>query len=343
MRKMAIVAILLACSSVQAEQKNVQVLTGLTDYQLQRDMDLMRAALGVNCDFCHVFTNATTADFPNDAKQTKRTARRMIEMVEQINQANFEGKPAVSCMSCHRGSTDPVSLPLLPQAPAPFPTPVRTRPANLPTREQLVAKYLGAIGDASRLTAPRTLSGMRESVDGKSTPIEVQISGDKLHVTGTTRVGPTEQVVTGTTGWSKTPNGVNEIRADILDAFHELAAAYEPLPPESIPANARVVNTEKIGDHDTFVVVARIDDHTRERLFFDTTSGLLVRRVVLRQTDIGEAPQQTDFDDYRDVGGTKYPFYVRVSVADPFLGAARHYSDVHLGAKIDDTSFAPLK
>jgi hypothetical protein len=89
--------------------------------------------------------------------------------------------------------------------------------------------------------------------------------------------------------------------------------------------------------------MARVDDHTRERLYFDTTSGLLVRRVILRQTDIGQVPQQTDFDDYRDIGGTKYPFYVRVSLLDPFLSSTRHYSDVRLGVKIGDDVFAPLK
>jgi hypothetical protein len=343
MRKLAIVLTLLLCSRAFAEQKNVQVLTGLTDYQLQRDMDLMRASLGVNCDYCHVFTDANTADFPNDAKQTKRTARRMIEMVEQINQQNFEGKPVVSCMSCHRGNTEPVGLPPLPQAVVPFPTPARARPANLPTREQIVTKYLAALGDASRLTAPRTLAGTRETADGKSTPFDVQISGDKFHVVGTTRAGATEQVVAGTSGWVKTPSGVNDMRADIIDTFRELAAAYEPTAPQSIPADARVVNTDKVGDHDTFVVIARVDDHTRQRLYFDTTSGLLVRRVILRQTDIGQVPQQTDFDDYRDIGGTKYPFYVRVSLLDPFLSSTRHYSDVRLGAKIGDDVFAPLK
>ncbi|HEY6895288.1 MAG TPA: photosynthetic reaction center cytochrome c subunit family protein, partial [Rhodanobacteraceae bacterium] len=296
-----------------------------------------------NCDYCHVFTNDHTADFPNDAKETKRTARRMIEMVEQINQQTFEGKPAVSCMTCHRGSTDPVSLPPLPQAVMPFPTPLRTRPTNLPTREQIVAKYLAAIGDASRLTAPRTLSGSRESAEGKTTPVAVQISGDKVHIEGTTRAGATVQVVTGATGWSKTPDGVSEIRPDIVATFHELAAAYEPTLPGSIPADARVVNSQKIGDRDTFVMIARLDDHARQRLYFDSTTGLLVRRVVLRQTDIGQVPQQTDFDDYRDVGGTKYPFYVRVSLLDPFLSATRRYTDVHLAAKIDDDVFAPLK
>ena len=343
MRKLMIALILLVCFRAEGEQKNVQVLSGLSDLQLQRVMNFMRASLGVHCDFCHVVDKEHGWDWANDAKQNKRTARHMIEMVDQINQQNFEAKPVVSCMTCHRGSTEPVGLPILPQAAPPFPMPVRARPANLPTREQIVAKYLAALGDVSRLTTPRTLSGTREGFDGKPVAFEAQISGDKAHVIGTTPFGPTEQVFTGSGGWIKTPKGLAEMKPSDIENFRELADAYEPLLPQSIPADARVINTEKIGDHDTVVAVGRIDDRTRERLFFDSTSGLLVRRVVLRQTQVGQIPQQTDYDDYRDVGGTKYPFYVRVSLVDPWTGATRRYSDVHLNAKIDDTTFAPLK
>src|SRR5581483_5007615 len=186
MRKLTIALMLLACASARAEQKNLQVLSGLSDLQLQRVMNFMRASLGVHCDFCHVVTKESGWDWANDSKQNKRTARHMIEMVDQINSQNFEGKPVVSCMTCHRGSTEPVGLPVMPQAAPPFPTPVRTRPTNLPTREQVVAKYLAALGDVSRITAPRTLTGTREGYDGKPASFEAQISGDKVHVVGTT-------------------------------------------------------------------------------------------------------------------------------------------------------------
>lgn len=341
MRRLTIAAVtLLVCSTANAQQKNLQVLTGLSDVQLQRVMNFMRASLGVHCDYCHVVTKETGWDFASDTKQNKRTARHMIEMVEQINQQNFESKPVVSCMTCHRGTTDPVALPTLPQAAPPFPTPVRARPTNLPTRDEVVAKYAAALGDASRLTTPRTLAGAREDYEGKSAPLEAQISGEKVHVVGSTPFGPTEQVFTGSAGWIKTAKGLSEMKPSDVENFHELAAAYEPLLPATIPADARVVNTEKIGDHETVIVVAKLDDRTRERLFFDTTTGLLVRRVILRQTQIGQVPTQTDFDDYRDVGGTKYPFYVRVSFVDPWISATRRYSDVKLGAKVDDSAFA---
>ena len=344
MRKALIAAgaVLILTATARAEQKNVQLLTGLDDAQLQETMNFMRGSLGVHCDFCHVVDDKKGWDFPSDSKKTKRTARHMIEMVEQINEQNFDGRPVVACNTCHRGSIQPVSLPILPQPAPPFPTPVRERPSNLPTRDAVVAKYAAALGDASRLALPGTFRGTREGSDGKSAAIEGQMAGGRAHVIGQTGLGPTEQVFIGTAGWIKTTKGTRAMRDADMTTFRMLAEAYEPLRPESIPGDARVVNTEKIGDHDTVVVLAKIDDNARQRLFFDAATGLLVRRQVLIRRPIGEVPRQTDFDDYRDIGGTKFPFYVRVSLMDPWTSATRRYSDVQLGATIDDKVFDPL-
>ncbi len=338
---MIIVAILFLALPAYAEQKNVKLLTGMTDIELLHTMNFMRASLGVHCDFCHVVNQGTGWDFASDEKQTKRMARHMIEMVQQINQQNFEGNPVVSCNTCHRGSTRPVALVSLPQIPPPFPTPIPPKPTNLPSRDEVVAKYTAAMGDVSRLKLARVVRGTREASDGKAAPFEAQMIDEKVHVVGQTPFGLTEQVVTASGGWMKTDKGVRKMGDDQIENFTELANAYEPLSPQTIPANAKVVNREKIGEHDTVVVAAQIDHHTRQRLFFDTSTGLLVRRQILRRRSIGEIPQQTDFDDYRDLSGTKFPFFVRVSLVDPWNSATRRYSEVVLGANIDEKVFTP--
>ena len=124
MRKAGLaLAVLLISESALAAQKNVQLLTGMTDLQLQQTMNFMRASLGVHCDFCHVVNDKDGWNFASDEKQTKTTARKMIQMVMDINQKNFDNNASVSCTTCHRGSTRPVTMPTLPQTPPPFPTP----------------------------------------------------------------------------------------------------------------------------------------------------------------------------------------------------------------------------
>jgi hypothetical protein len=339
MRKTSLaLAFLLISAAARAEQKNVHLLTGMTDLQLQQTMNFMRASLGVHCDFCHVVNDKDGWNFASDEKQTKRTARHMIEMVGQINEQNFDNNAAVSCNTCHRGTTRPVSLPTLPQTPPPFPTPIRTRP-TLPALDDVVARYSAALGDISALKLPRTLKGVREGWEQKSTPFEAQLSEGKWHVVAQTPDGPREQVITGDGGWIRTSNGVNKIDDADLERFRFLTSAFEPVSPLSIPKDAKVDNKEKIGDHDTVILTMRLDDHRRQRLFFDTATGLLVRRQILTRVPVGEVPQQIDYDDYRDLGGVKFAFIVRVSFVDPWTSATRRYTEVRLGAKVDDSVF----
>lgn len=335
-----VAALLIASATASAEQKNVRLLTGMTDTQLQQTMNFIRASLGVHCDFCHVVNDKEGWNFASDEKQTKRTARHMIEMVEQINQQNFDNNAAVSCTTCHRGSTRPVSLPTLPQKPPPFPTPVRTSP-TLPALEDVVARYSAAIGDASALRLPRVVKGFREGSDGKPMPFEAQMMDGKWHIVAQTPDGRREQIITSEGGWIRTDKGVNRVSEDDLERFRMLANAFEPVSPLSIPKDAHVVSTEKIGDRDTVVVALRVNDRVRERLFFDTANGLLLRRQILTRVAIGEVPQQIDFDDYRNLGGVKFPFTIRVSLVDPWTSATRRYSEVQLGARVDEAVFSP--
>ena len=49
--------------------------------------------------------------FDKDDKGTKKTARKMMTMMFAINKDNFDGHREVTCNTCHRGNTDPVSTP----------------------------------------------------------------------------------------------------------------------------------------------------------------------------------------------------------------------------------------
>ena len=56
------------------------------------------------------------------------------------------------------------------------------------------------------------------------------------------------------------------------------------------------------------------------------------RQVVFRPTVLGPDPEQTDFEDYRDVGGVKVPFLVTTSyVDDNHLGTTRKLAEVRHG------------
>src|SRR6266704_4919418 len=78
-------------------------------------------ALGVRCPFCHVGQEGMPLgqfDFEKDEKRTKLTARQMMRMVEEINRrvdtlpehAQMMSHVEVTCQTCHRGVSRPMSL-----------------------------------------------------------------------------------------------------------------------------------------------------------------------------------------------------------------------------------------
>src|SRR6266436_5716654 len=130
--------------------KNIQALKVIPAEELIPAMQFIAASLGVECEYCHV-EHANE----KDDKKTKVTARKMINMMMAINKENFEGHREVTCYSCHRGSAQPVGTPII-AAEEPRPAADEAKKpgeakASLPAAEQLLDKYLAAIGGAEAL------------------------------------------------------------------------------------------------------------------------------------------------------------------------------------------------
>jgi Photosynthetic reaction centre cytochrome C subunit len=87
-----------------AEQvfKNIEILKGKKASRLPGMMSALTGLLGVDCTYCHV-----KDQWASEEKPTKQTARKMFRMIGTINKDNFEGRNAVSCWTCHRGSPHP--------------------------------------------------------------------------------------------------------------------------------------------------------------------------------------------------------------------------------------------
>ena len=341
MRKILLIAVaVLITLPLLGEQKNVKELTGLSDFQLVRAMQEMADGLGVGCAFCHVEKDKEL-DFAADGKEEKQRAREMIALTKATNTSTFKGRSTVSCYTCHRGKNHPSGLVPLPVAPPPNAEEHEERPKDLPSAADLVKKYADAIGNVSRWASVRA-KGVRESQDGKqSTPFELEVSNGRYHVVSETPRGKMEQAVGATAGWVKAPEA-REMNARELELSRDQAAAYTPTDPKDIgtdPKASRVVGKEKIGDHETYILFTGGGPTARQRLYFDATSGLLIRRVVLTDSPVGTIPSQSDFEEWKDVGGTKFPFVVKWSSVDWRSSGTRKYSDVTLAAKIEDRVF----
>lgn len=350
MRKLILAVAILATVSARAEQKNVQLLTNLSDSQIGLVMNDMSASLGVHCDFCHVFNEQTKSlDFPNDAKDEKKTGREMIKLVLDLNEKNFHGRPIVGCYTCHLGKEHPstvVALPMPPSAPTKTHEAEEAEHKAYPSAKDVVAKYITAIGGeaaAKKLaTSSMTATGTRTDLAGRSTPIEVFNAGGKTFVRSTPAEGPVaSQMISADSAWMQGRQGVRTMSGADAATSYLFARAY--LPVTSLPEKSSVFNKETIDGHETWAVGSQIDEHTRQRVWFDATTGLAVRRVITIDSPVGRIPTQTDFDDYRDVNGVKVPFTVKVSSVNGGQNATRKYTSIELGKLVDEKLFEAPK
>jgi hypothetical protein len=77
-----------------------------------------------------------------------------------------------------------------------------------------------------------------------------------------------------------------------------------------------------------------------QSLYFNVESGLLRRRIGYTRTVIGVIPQQTDFEDYREVDGLRLPFTITMAYADPgSRPITRKFAEIKFNVPVDESKF----
>ncbi len=339
--------------TVEQVDKNIKVLKGMPESQLIPAMKFMAASLGVACNYCHM-TKDGQLDAAADDKETKRTARVMIKMVLDTNETTFHGNPVVSCYTCHRGQTSPQGFPGLPVAlriqaaaaggPGAAPQPSPTATVAMPSADDVLSNYASAIGGQTAIDLMKScvIKGKVANASGSTGTYEAdQVVPDKGYELVATQRGTRERVLNDRLGWEKNAFGVNALVGQQLEDLKLSFPLFLNLKLKGQFAKIEVSKKEKIGDRDVYVVNAIRPDQKRERLYFGTESGLLLRRVSDTETIIGVIPEQIDFDDYRDVeGGVKLPATIRVSAVDALNPTStRTFDEIKVNVPVDDSRF----
>ena len=294
----------------EEEFKNIQALKGIPADQVIPSMQFIAASLGVECEFCHV-AHANE----KDDKKPKVTARKMINMMMAINKDNFEGHREVTCYSCHRGSKDPEATPIITDEEAKPAAEEEKKAgaakATLPSAEQLLDKYLAAIGgaDALQKITSRVQKGTITVFGGQHFPVDVYSKAPNkrlsvMHLQG----GDSFTGFDGKQGWLSFPGRVHTMSAAENAAARIDADLYLPAHLKTLYEKFRVDIGEKIDGHETYVVAGRTVGQPPLRLYLDKESGLLLRLVRYAETPLGRNPTQIDYADYRDANGVKAPF-----------------------------------
>ena len=284
-------------------------------------------------------------DFVSDEKPEKGTAREMIKMVVALNKANFKGNPAVGCFTCHRGSEHPARMPDLPIAETtPF---AETQPATPvvkatpPTADQILAKYSEALGGTAAIDKlkTRTMKGTMLASNGATWGYEAYQSGDKVYLVLTTpKMGVIQRGFDGA-GWELSQQGLHDLHNQQLFNLRRYVDFFKDLKLQGQFTRISYGGKDKIDGKDVYVLRGVGVDGKGERLFFDAQTGLLLRRITSTPTMIGLIPEQVDFSDYRDVGGLKLPFVLKVTAIDSFFNTTRSLTEIKLNVPVDETKF----
>ena len=312
----------------QDPPKNLQVLTGMSRPEVWEVMNQMASGLGVNCHYCHV-----REDVASDAKPEKRRGREMMRMVIDLNARHFGGKPVVTCFTCHNGRTQPALMPPLPQTVPPETKPIEAK--ALPALSSVIQKYVAAVGREVSPSAARRFKGTQKGPTGPAVQGTLLIAGDRVRLDVQLPDGSHfTRVVDGKDGWVRDKDGVRDLTSQQFDALRQSMHPFEPFHTSAVGAEARVSDAEKVGDRQAWVVTT-----AHARYWFDAESGFLLRRVTYVDSPIGRIPQQTDFDDYRDVGGFRVPFFTRGMLVDPYLGGTRQAESIEVGVVVPTDAF----
>ena len=334
-----------------AEQvfKNIKVLQGTPVDQFLPEMRLFGAALGVDCNFCHL-----EQDRSKDDKKTKQIAREMIAMVRDINKNTFHGQLTVTCYSCHRGDLMPVGIPVLPSVERPE-LAEEQKPLPIPPAEEILSKYIQALGGEQAIAkvTSRVITATQDlptGAGGRET-VQAQLEQYKKSPNMQLDLYHTDKFTTsdgfdGAAAWSQDARGVvSDVTGPDLIRARRAADFYEVINFRQEYDQLTISGMEKVNNRDAYLLIASSENKPPERFYFDSQSGLLLRRLTLLPTELGNSPWQVDYDDYRDAGsGVKVPFVIRMIPGTSASVLARQstirISKIHENVPMDAGKFA---
>lgn len=301
--------------------KNVQVMKGVPADEFMGTMGYMSNALSVNCTYCHLGEGGGGwAEYAKD-NDKKITARRMISMMNEINKAYFGGRRVVTCVSCHNGANRPrVTSNMSVYYGVPNtdePDQILKQAPGSPSADQVLDKYIQAIGGAQRLAALTSWAATGTHLaygEAEKRPVQIFARAPaqrvEIHDTGS---GDSVTVYDGRAGWSAVPEAITPLPLRALTGAELEGARLDAV--LAFPGQVKQALTgwrgsmpAAMGDSDVYVIQGTMTGNFPVKLYFDFDTGLLVRQIRYTDTPIGRNTWQIDYSDYREVAGVRMPF-----------------------------------
>jgi ubiquinol-cytochrome c reductase cytochrome b subunit len=328
--------------------KNVQALKGITVDEFMGTMGIMAASLGLCCNDCHPGAGTDKVVWESDESPRKLTARQMVLMVQAINRDNFSGRQEVTCWTCHRLRLTPVQTPILDrfygEAQA-DPDDVVSKAEGVPQPTQILDKYVQALGGAEKVSAITTIAGTGKvmafgNFGGGGNFEYFAEAPDKRAMLSHLPDGESSRTFDGRAGWFAIPLAVvpkYPLAGGELDGARLDAQLSFPAQIARTLTGLRTGPIAELNGKEYYLVQGNGARGAFVSLFFDRETGLLARTIRYTPSQIGKVPTQVDYENYRDVGGIKFPFkwtFTWLDGRDSF-----DFMDVKFNTPIDPSKF----
>ena len=358
-----------------AAYRNIQVLKEIPATQFIPTMRFISTALGVECEFCH----AGDRSVDNEHKNTARKMITMMMGINKASFSGRTNVTCYTCHhGASDPSTTPTPTGEYSALGAtaffsPNGGPIANRDvvmsdaykaytakdplAGMPTPDQILTRYVNALGgeQALRKVTARTITAAAElaaDVRGAGPAVHATLqwyskAPNQWMMTYQMSTGSTSNGFDGNVAWIQAANGgVTEATAAANSALPPLARVkrnadfYQPLNLKQEYPRLTLLGIEKVRDRDAYVLLGFPQGDSPERLFFDKETGLLLRKLTVVATPLGDYPYQTDYDDYRDIGGVKIPFMIKTVSISPADDLTIRVEKVENNPAIDAARFA---
>lgn len=217
---------------------------------------------------------------------------------------------------------------------------------SLPSVEQILARYVEALGGrerlmkyTSRVTRARLEVAKVPGVVGTAHTYE-KAPNKAITVIDLLGVGTIVEAFDGKVGWQQNPQtGLRLVTGMELAALKRNTEYYRDLHLSEAYARSVVRSRVTLQGRPAYCVEMVPLNEPPELLYFDAESGLLVRVEVSRLTASGARVAATvTFEDYRTVDGIQFPFRMRQTLPD--LELTFYYTEVKHDVDFDDVIFA---
>lgn len=229
--------------------------------------------------------------------------------------------------------------------------PVKQTAGSNPTVDQIIERYVQAIGGATlalKLTSLVTkgtfempesnIKGIIEAYAKAPNKLALSLKSDD-------EVIFVIQGYDGATAWERRliPNesriALKQMKGAELAEFKLRAEFNREFRLKELYPKMTLKGKDKTEDGEAYLIEATPASGAPIVMYFDTGSGLLVREDSTSMTPEGKIAVETYFDDYRDVNGFKMPYTVSSVYPNPAINSIIRFTEVKRNAEIPDTSF----